>query len=405
MRQPRLHIVPVVLMLVCGQGHADRRIAAIQATTEIPPAELLDVGIEVFNPGVSLKKTRNESEEMGVFRDLRESEARFIPYHLKNTLESTGQWGAVRVLPRDTGVTDVLVRGRIVKSTGLELRLVIRVEDATGRVWREVEYRREVDPMAYDERAVGFGEPYQDLYNKIANSIRESRDKLSTNEIYRIREVSRLRFAAELVPAVYGDYLSATRSGKLVIENLPADDDPMIARADLIRSRDNMFIDTVNEYYAGFYVRMQRSYSEFRKFSYEEERALKRQKSEATKRKWLGGLLILGGILADADSYAGQAAKEAAVIGGYMTIRSGFQMSEEAKIHVAAMRELAASFDMEVAPMLVDVEGETLRLQGSAESQYQEWSQLLTEIFKAETGLPGDTDAAPASTPAAGDLN
>ncbi len=114
---------------------------------------------------------------------------------------------------------------------------------------------------------------------------------------------------------------------------------------------------------------------------------------------------MLGGMLVDADSQAGQAAKEAAVIGGYMTIRSGMQMSEEAKIHVAAMHELAASFDVEVAPMLVDVEGETLRLQGSAESQYQEWSQLLTEIFNAETGLPGDTDAAPASSPAAGDLN
>ena len=204
MRQSRLRVVPILLLLLCGQGHADGRIAAIQATVDIPPEELLDVGIEVFNPGVSLEKTENDREEMGVFRDLRESEARFIPYQLKTTLESTGQWGAVRVLPRDTGLTDVRVRGRIVRSTGLELRILIQVADATGRVWEQGEYQCEVDSAAYDERAVGLGEPYQGLYNKIANSILASRQKLSTNEIYRIREVSRLRFAAKLVPAVYG---------------------------------------------------------------------------------------------------------------------------------------------------------------------------------------------------------
>ncbi|MCW8984479.1 MAG: hypothetical protein OQK55_03985, partial [Thermoanaerobaculales bacterium] len=34
--------------------------------------------------------------------------------------------------------------------------------------------------------------------------------------------------------------------------------------------------------------------------------------------------------------------------------------------------------------------GQTLRLSGSAETQYQEWQQLMREIWVTETGLPVD---------------
>ena len=38
--------------------------------------------------------------------------------------------------------------------------------------------------------------------------------------------------------------------------------------------------------------------------------------------------------------------------------------------------------------MVVDVEGRTLQLKGSAEQQYTEWRQLLKELYENETGLP-----------------
>ena len=38
--------------------------------------------------------------------------------------------------------------------------------------------------------------------------------------------------------------------------------------------------------------------------------------------------------------------------------------------------------------MVVDVEGRTLQLKGSAEQQYAEWRQLLKELYENETGLP-----------------
>ena len=87
-------------------------------------------------------------------------------------------------------------------------------------------------------------------------------------------------------------------------------------------------------------------------------------------------------------------------MGGMAAIADGIQKSEEAKMHREALRELASSFDSEVAPILIDVEGEVLRLTGSVETQYETWRQLLRQIFAAETGLPLDPNAAaiPASS-------
>jgi hypothetical protein len=45
--------------------------------------------------------------------------------------------------------------------------------------------------------------------------------------------------------------------------------------------------------------------------------------------------------------------------------------------------------------MVVDVEGRTLQLKGSAEEQYAEWRQLLKQLYENETGLPATTAAPP----------
>ena len=398
-QRSRLQPCALLLLFTIGLGGdsvaAVKRTAAVQAREEIPEELLLDVGIEVFDPGLSQDQRADEGK--GVFSELRKAEARYMAYLLKNTLESTGQWGAVRVLPRGVGTTDVRVSARIRRSTGSKLELRAQIVDATGRQWKSRKYREEAYGRAYDDRAVSAGDPYQHLYNRIANDMLAARDNLSKNDIVKIRTVTRLQFAADLAPAVYGDYLKTNRKGRVKISRLPSDDDPMMQRVALIRERDYMFVDLLNEHYAGFYARMGTSYDEWRKYSYDEERSLLKQRKESNKLKWIGAILIAGGLLlGDDDTRAERAAKEAAIYGGVMTVASGIEKGKESQIHIEALKELAASFDAEVSPMLVEVEGQTLRLEGSAETQYAEWRSMLSEIFTTETGLsvdPDDSDA------------
>ena len=53
-----------------------------------------------------------------------------------------------------------------------------------------------------------------------------------------------------------------------------------------------------------------------------------------------------------------------------------------------------------VKPMVIDIEGRTLQLKGSAEEQYAEWRRLLKDLYENETGLPAATSStAPGAEP------
>ncbi len=75
------------------------KIAAKQASVHIPEAELLDVGIRVFDPGIpeGIKDNEEALAKKRIYPDLRKAEARYVPTLLRETLEGTAQWGAVRV--------------------------------------------------------------------------------------------------------------------------------------------------------------------------------------------------------------------------------------------------------------------------------------------------------------------
>jgi hypothetical protein len=99
---------------------------------------------------------------------------------------------------------------------------------------------------------------------------------------------------------------------------------------------------------------------------------------------------VVGGIMAgqETNSSAGSAAATAAVLGGMYAFKSGFDKRAEVKVHAESLKQLGDSFQSEVQPMVVDVEGRTLQLKGSAEQQYAEWRQLLRELYEDETGMP-----------------
>jgi hypothetical protein len=60
-----------------------------------------------------------------------------------------------------------------------------------------------------------------------------------------------------------------------------------------------------------------------------------------------------------------------------------------------ALSELAESFEGDVTPLLVDLDGKTVELTGSAEAQFAQWRDLLRQIAAAETALPADLNVVP----------
>ncbi|MGH8196493.1 MAG: hypothetical protein ACREQ8_19185 [Woeseiaceae bacterium] len=360
------------------------------APLDISESMLLDVGIMNFEAGVP---DENDADESGIYEEVREAESRYLPYHLKTTLQGTGFWGAVRVIPSRYAFTDVMLTGEIEQSDGEFVTLLVNAEDARGVHWFEKEYSMQTGVMSYADNRDLTKDPYQKVFNEIANDLRAHAASLPPKEIERIRQVSELKFFADMAPTVFSDYLATDENGISSVVRLPAKNDPMVERLKQIRSRDQLVIDTLNEHYANFYYGIAIPYESWRQTAREQAVSYRQVKRSATLRALLGVVVVAGSLSIDTSSSsqsasrARQAAQYVGIDRGIDTIVSAWQLRRSANIHRENIKELSESFGAEAAPMVVRVEGESRRLTGTAEAQYQSWRKLLKDLYSAESGF------------------
>lgn len=360
-------------------------VAVERETAVLPEDQLLDVGVQVFDTGLDLVP---DDEDLLVFPEVRKAESRFMPYRVMDALQTSAAWGAVRVTPESHDAVDVLVRGQIVQSDGEMLLLKVEVTDATGRRWFSKIYEGLASKYAYERRPGRDPEadPFQGVYNRIANDMLAYRERLTPQQLREIRTVAELRFAQDFSPDVFGEHLQQNRDGRYEIVRLPAENDPMLARIRGIRERDYLFVDTMQEYYSNFVMEMERPYQEWRRQTYAEVVSMRDLRRTARNRTIAGVASIIGGIAAIGNSSgAARAAGHVGVIGGGYMVKSGFDKRSQAKIHVEALQELGDSLEAEIQPRVIELEDRTFTLSGTVENQYEQWRELLKEIYRLDT--------------------
>jgi hypothetical protein len=351
---------------------------------------LLDVGVGVFDPNVPPSEKEQMSE--GIDPDVRAAEARYMPVLLSKTLQDTGYWGQVRVVPRGLTDFDLYVDGKILLSNGEQLKLAINATDATGHVWLSKTYEGEPDTRAYKSGATTTRDPFQNLYVQIADDLAAVRAKLKPVDFNRIRDVSRLRFDSELAPFAYQGYLQKQRDGSYRVLRLPATDSPLDERLVQVRERDYALLDTLDDQYQLSAEKITESYVNWRRSNYTELGEQSELKRSAALRMLLGAAAVVGGIAAATNSGSSAATQVAGSIGAYAGIeafKSGMGQRAEAKAHAESLKQQTESFSAEVAPINVEVEGRVVELRGTGEQQFMEWRRLLKELYQNETGLAG----------------
>ncbi len=356
----------------------------VKASQPIAENELLDVGIEIFDPGID----GLDPDAAIVSPAIREAESRYIPVVLADTLQRAEQWGAVRVIPDRASEMDVWVDGRIVNSDGEILELEVHVEDVSGRTWFHRRYQETASKYNYDRTINRQQDAFQNLYVRVANDMAAYMRAMTSEERLALRTISELKFAERFAPGVYTDYLQTNRDGELELVRLPAENDPILERIRSVRNRDNLFVDTVQDYYDSFALQMEEPYREWRTQSYRETIALREQKGEAIKRGLLGAAMVIGGILAQSSDNRSvrTAGGVVGIGGGAYAIKSGLDKSVEAQMHAEALREISYSLEGEVEPHTVALEGRTITLTGTVQEQYAQWRSILAQIYTAETG-------------------
>ena len=369
----------------------DDQIAPLMASREFGDHELLDVSIKVFDPG---ELPEGVDDRSGLSNEIREAEARFVPIHLKFSMQRTGYWGAIRIVPDDDIGAEVQVRGKIEFSDGESLVLNVEALDSRNILWFRKTYAETVLLNEHLGTEPEKQDTFQDLFNAIANDLTEYRNRLTSEDMLEIQRVAELRYAKLMAPDVFGKYLSFDNNNSIQIDHLPAENDLMMERVRSIRSRDNMLIDTINGYYEAFYLDLWEAYANWRQFRSEEIATMREIKREAFKRKLLGAAAIAGaiaiGATTDNNSVATDTIQQVMVVGGAYAIYTGFQKSQEVVINKEVIEELGVSFTSEAKPLVVEVEGETVRLTGTAKEQYVQWREILKQIYARETGLISD---------------
>jgi len=335
------------------------RIALVSSTTPPDDTRALEIGIVVLDPGVAEDSLENRRD--GVFPEVRDAEARYLPFALRRTLVDSNQWGAVRVLPgRDPGY-ELLVSGEIIESNGARLTLRLTAVDASDTVWLDTTYTAVADENAYQQAQRRQRRPFQNLYNQFANDLLAARERYSDAELNRLRELSTLRYAADLLPEAFDGFVARDADGHFVLQRLPARDDPMLERILRVREQEYLFIDTTDEQYAELFTRMTPVYDLWRQFL-REQIAYR----EAREQR-----------LADRDSPPS---------GSYLAMKQHYNNFKWKKIQRQEMRILAEGFSNEVAPTSLELEGKVVKLSGSVDQRYREWREILRKIYRLEVG-------------------
>ena len=359
---------------------------AIQAIESVPENLLMDVGVAVFDPGID---ELSRSQEEIVNQDIRIAESQYVPFLLAETLQRTGNWGIVRVMPNTSSPMDLYLSGTILNSDGESMAVRVRVEDSTGEVWYTKEYNEATSRFSYEPSQKRQNDPFQTIYNSIANDLLAFKEKkIKIADVEEIRAISELRFAKSFIPEAFEDYIDVDRNGEFVLVALPSEQDPLLGRLRTIRERDFMFIDTVQDYYDTYARQMREPYDSWREQSFYETLELRELEASARRRILAGGVAVLGGLAAatSGGDYVTQTGGAFGAGAGAYMIKSGFDKRAEAQMHRESLRELGESLENDVAPRVIDLQDRTITLSGTVEEQYEQWREILADLYAYESG-------------------
>jgi microcompartment protein CcmK/EutM len=347
----------------------------------------LDVIIPAFSPGLD-EKARNYEEE-GVWPELRQAEANRFAYKLKQALDETGKFAAVRVSPNNTASGDLYVLGKIVESNGVEVAFDYEVVDASGKRWLNDTINHEVSDGFYKNPRNAGKDAYDLAFDEAAEEIVQVLLKQEPSTLDEVKNIAALRFGASFNEAAFTPYLDSS-SQPIKLLALPSDADPLYQRVQSVRVREQLFIDNLQQGYSGFSQQMQDSYLVWQESSFTETQLRKKAKINSFLKIVGGVLLVVAAVAVGAsgnsqDNNIGRDATSIlAGVGAAVLITSGVSSKAEAKMHTDAINELGQSVDLEMSPQVVKFDEETKELTGDVDEQFEQWRTFMGEMYELE---------------------
>lgn len=359
-----------------------------KVTDTVSIAPKLDVIIPVFDPGLS--EDTSNYEDDGIWPELRRAEANRFAYKLKQALDDSHEFGAVRVTPDETASGDLYVLGKIEESDGQNVKFELAVMDISNKKWLNKSFKHEVQESFYQNNRNDGEDPYDPVFEEASAQIIDALKKRSASELDNLKYIANLQFGASFNDAAFMEYMN-TKGRYIKLVSKPSDNDPLFERVMAIRVREQLFVDSLQQNYVSFSQNMDESYLTWQEASFTEKQLRHEAKQEGIYKAVGGVLLIALAIAAGAsgDSNDSNIALDTAAvaggIGGAMLIASGYKSIKEAEIHQSAINELGESVNLELEAQVISFEDETVELTGNIQQQFVQWRAFLKRIYEQES--------------------
>lgn len=344
----------------------------------------LDVIIPVFDPGLS--GDAENYEEDGIWPELRRAEANRFAYKLKQALDDSHAFGAVRVTPDKTASGDLYVLGKIEESNGQDVKFDLTVIDTSGKEWLDESFEHEVQESFYKNSRNKGKDAYGPTFKQAADEIINVLDDHNASELDNLKYIANLQFGASFNDAAFAEYIDNS-GGEIELVSKPSDQDPLLQRVMAIRIREQLFVDNLQQNYEAFSQNMNDSYLTWQEASFTEMELQSDARWQGVY-KTTGGILLIALAVAAGVSGSGIAADTAAIVGGIggaVLINNGFKSIEEAKFHKDAINELGESINLDMSSQVIAYEDESVKLTGNIQQQFEQWREFLKRIYEQES--------------------
>ena len=161
----------------------------------------------------------------------------------------------------------------------------------------------------------------------------------------------------------------------------------MFLRSQNVQLKDLAFRNEMQKYYINFSDDMDESYRIWQQAALTASKSKREAEAQAAARALMGAILIaaVASSAGDDDYYDYDYGAIAAATVGAGLLVSAVGNMQEAKVHEGTINEISQSYDGEIAPKVVEMEGLQVKLEGNIEDQFNQWQMVLGDIYESES--------------------
>lgn len=367
---------------------------------DIHEGERLVIGISDFEytaPDISYEEDTDVARIVvpEIHPEVAGAERYYFPKKLKKTLQRTGYFDEVFITPRPSETMNIVLTGELMESNGRRATMRVTATDSSGKGLFSNTYKFTAEEFHYDSSRKDEYDAYQAMFNAVANDIVEAYKKMTPEERQRLRELSDVRFARDLSPDAFGGYILVNKD-RYELVGLPAENDPLFEKVLYLKGVEYQFLSELNGFYTDLYETMWDPYLNWRLATAEATDHLESARAEqrsAQVGSALSGFMAIAATAASAYSSSQGVYNPALNQASAEFMGLAQQLSEQADYHsqianqfAVEINNLGREFGAYLTPIVVEIEGRTYSLTGTADERYRSLREIMRRIYLEETG-------------------